>query len=136
MSRSALTPFILIFEKMGSIIQRVSLEAYRQYAYHGFYPLEQKIGSEFIVDIHTETEVYGDGEDQLQNTVNYERLFQIAKAEMDTPRKLIETVAHRILDQIRHEFLATKSIQVRIRKINPPLGAEIANSAVELFFKR
>jgi dihydroneopterin aldolase len=55
---------------------------------------------------------------------------------MKIPRKLIETVAHGILERIRHEFLAVQYIRVSIRKMYPPMGAEVKNSAIELIFKR
>lgn len=127
---------ILYFCFMGTIKQRVSLEGIRFFAYHGFYPEEQVLGTEFIVDVDTELEVYAAGGDEISNTVNYERLFQITSHEMKTPRKLLETVAHGILEQIRHEFIAVKNIRVLIRKMHPPLGGDVRNSAIELTFNR
>lgn len=121
---------------MGTIKQKVSLEGVRFFAYHGFYPEEQVIGTEFIIDVDTEMEVYGSGDDEISNTVNYERLNQIITKEMETPRKLLETVAYGILDQIRHEFLAVKLIRVAIRKMHPPMGGDIKNSLIELTFNR
>ena len=116
--------------------QKVGLEGLKFYSFHGFYSEENIVGNEYIVDIETETDVFGDGSDDLSNTVNYERLHTIAATEMSLPRKLIETVAHSILDTIRHEFLSTKNIKVRIRKLNPPMGAEIKYSYTELSFSR
>ncbi|WP_411274672.1 dihydroneopterin aldolase [Daejeonella sp.] len=121
---------------MGKIWQKVSLEGVRVFAYHGYYPEEQILGTEFIVDVDTELEVFTAGEDEISNTVNYEKLFHIISHEMQTPRKLIETVAHAILDQIRHEFLAVKNIRVVIRKMNPPLGGVVHNSAIEVNYNR
>jgi 7,8-dihydroneopterin aldolase/epimerase/oxygenase len=121
---------------MGIMKQKVGLQGIRFFAYHGFYPEEQILGCEFIVDIDTELEVFNSGNDDLNQTVNYERLFEIAKTEMEIPRKLIETVAHEILEKIRHEFLALKSIRVSIRKMNPPLSGQVGNSFIELTFNR
>ncbi len=126
----------LYFCSMGNIKQKISLEGVRFFAYHGFYPEEQILGTEFIVDVATELEVYTAGGDDISNTVNYERLFQIVSDEMRTPRKLLETVAHGILQQIRHEFLAVKNIRVIIRKMHPPLGGDLGNSSIELTFNR
>lgn len=127
---------ILYFCFMGKIRQKVSLEGMRFFAYHGFYPEEQILGAEFMVDVDTELEVFSGGDDDISNTVNYERLFQIVSLEMKTPRKLIETVAHAILEQVRHEFLAVMYIRVLIRKMHPPLQGEVRNSAIELTFNR
>lgn len=121
---------------MGMIKQKVSLEGVRFFAYHGFYPEEQILGTEFIIDVDTELEVYSSGEDEISNTVNYENLFKIVSDEMKTPRKLLETVAHGILERIRHEYLAVKGIRVLIRKMHPPLGGDVKNSAIELTYTR
>ena len=121
---------------MGTIKQKVGLEGVRFFAYHGFYPEEQVLGTEFIVDVHTELDVYSSGGDDIANTVNYERLHQIISEEMKTPRKLLETVAYGILDQIRHEFLTVQNIRVSIRKMHPPLGGDVRNSLIELSFNR
>lgn len=121
---------------MGTIRQKVSLEGVRFFAYHGFYPEEQVLGTEFIVDVDTELEVFTAGEDEISNTVNYEKIFQIISEEMQTPRKLLETVAHAILEQIRHEFLAVKTIRVLIRKMHPSLGGDVKNSAIEINYNR
>jgi len=121
---------------MGIIRQKIALHGIRFFAYHGYYPEEQVLGGEFIVDIDTELEVYGNGNDNINNTVNYERLFSIAKSEMEIPRKLIETVAHGMLEKIRHEFLAVKIIRVAIRKMHPPLTGQVGNSLIELIFNR
>lgn len=121
---------------MGTISQKVSLEGVRFFAFHGFYPEEQVLGTEFILDIDASLDVFDNGKDDLANTVNYVRLFEIASEEMKITRKLIETVAHSILERIRHEFLAVQTIRVSIRKLNPPMGAEVKNSAIELVFKR
>ena len=127
---------ILYFCNMGTIKQKVSLEGMRFFAYHGFYPEEQILGTEFIINVDTELEVFTAGEDEISNTVNYEKLFQIVSSEMKTPRKLLETVAHAILEQIRHEFLAVKNIRVLIRKMHPPLGGDVRNSAIEVTYNR
>lgn len=121
---------------MGNIRQRVALQGVRFYAYHGFYPEEQVLGTEFLVDIDTEMEVLGNGGDELAHTVNYERLFEIASEEMKITRKLLETVAHAILDKIRHEFLMVKHIRVSIKKLHPPMAGQIDSSLIELNFNR
>lgn len=121
---------------MATIKQKVILRDIRFFAFHGYYDEEQVLGSEFYVNIETENEVYGNGGDNLNNTVNYERLFEISASEMQKPRKLLETVAHSILDQIRHEFLGVKTIKVSIRKMHPPLAGQVNSSIIELSFNR
>lgn len=121
---------------MGTIRQKVALQEMRFFAYHGFYPQEQIIGNEFLLDIETEMDVTGKGDEDISLTVNYERLFEIASEEMRKPRKLLETVAYSILEKIRMEFLSVKSIRIALRKLNPPVAGEVRNSLVELNFNR
>lgn len=121
---------------MANIRQKVALEGVRFFSYHGFYPEEQLLGNEYLLDIETETEVKDDGYEDISRTVNYERLLSIAEEEMAIPRKLLETVAHGILEKIRHEFLSVIRIRIVIRKLHPPLAAEVHNSLIELNFSR
>ena len=116
------------------ITQKVALEGVRFFAYHGYYAEEQKVGNEFLVDIETEILVGENLKDELSDTVNYERLFEIASFEMKTPRKLLETVAHRILKTILAEFSQLAKIRVGIRKLNLPVKGEVKNSLVELTY--
>jgi len=117
-------------------IQKVALEGVRFFAYHGFYPEEQLTGNEFIVDIETEFPVSNDGNDDLANTVNYERLFEIASVEMQETRKLLETVAHGILNKISEEFPFVQLVKVSIRKMHLPVKGEVGNSLIQLIFSR
>lgn len=118
------------------ITQKVALEGVRFFAFHGFYPEEQLIGNEFVVDISTEMLVVSDGDDNLDNTVNYERLFEIANFEMEQTRKLLETVAHGILNGIVKEFPFIDKVDVSIRKMCLPMGAEIKNSLIHLSYSK
>ena len=121
---------------MADIKQKVALEGVRFFANHGYYPEEQKVGNEFIVDIETVMIVKENLNDELSDTVNYERLFEIAANEMKTPRKLLETVAHRILRAIVTEFSELETVNVCIRKLNLPMKGEIRNSLVELNYSK
>ena len=121
---------------MAVIRQKVALEGVRFFALHGYYPEEQKVGNEFLVDIETEMFVVENLNDDLSDTVNYERLFEIASGEMATPRKLLETVAQRILKSIIAEFTALETIRVSIRKLNLPLKGEVKNSLIELIYNK
>jgi len=126
----------LTFASMGIILQKIALHDVHFFAYHGFYPLERVLGSKFIVDVETEFEAHGHMNDDLTQTVNYERLYAILAEEMNNTRKLLETVAHAILEQIRHEFLAVSKIRVAIRKLQPPIVGEVGSSLIELNFSR
>jgi len=121
---------------MGHIEQRVGLTDARFFAYHGYYPEEQSLGNEFTVTIHVAFDKHVGGQDNLQDTVNYELLYNIAKTEMQQPRKLLETVAESMLNRVRADFPFVSGIEVSVTKHNPPFGGDHAKAGVTLVWKR
>lgn len=116
---------------MGKIVE-VNLENLRFYSYHGFYPEEQILGNEYSVDIKTSFDRHNLADDQLEHTVNYERLYSIADQAMKNPRKLLETVADDMIESIQSEFQHLTSIEVSICKTNPMFGGDRAHARVRL----
>jgi len=114
---------------MGKIVQ-VNLENLRFFSYHGFYPEEQVLGNEYSVDILTSFNSPEFKDDELEDTVNYETLYSIATTAMKNPRKLLETVAEDMLEEIRLKFPHLSSIEVSICKINPPFSGDKAQARV------
>lgn len=122
---------------MGTIRQQIALIDARFFAYHGYYPEEQVLGNEFTVDICVTFDKDGDTPaDDLQHTVNYEQLYDIAKTEMQQPRKLLETVAEAMLSRVSAEFPFVSSVQVSITKHNPPFGGDRAKARVTFRWER
>jgi dihydroneopterin aldolase len=111
----------------------IAIEGMKFYAYHGYYPQEQLIGTEFLVDVYVEVNTTSAGNsDQLSDTVNYETIFRIAKAEMAKKSKLIENVAQRIIYRIKTFYANIEGLKVRISKLNPPLGNPVSRTYIEL----
>ncbi len=101
------------------------------FAYHGFYPEEQKLGTKFIVDVEVDfIPVNNLNEDKIANTVDYEQLYKIVAGQMQQTRKLIETVAQSIADEIKEKYPFADKIQVSIKKLNPPLEGKVDYSKI------
>lgn len=101
------------------------------FAYHGFYPEERLLGSRFLVDISVSFTSIGDLDaDEIDNTVNYEQLYNITSDEMKNTRKLIETVGQSILDAIKQKFPFVTKIRVCVKKMDPPLKGKVGHSNV------
>lgn len=116
---------------------RVALEGLEFHAFHGVYPHERESGNWFEVDIAVETDFSAAAfEDDLSGTVNYETLFAIVKEEMDKPSKLLETVAGKIIDDILRELPVVQSVDIKISKVNPPIGGKCKRATVQVFKKR
>jgi dihydroneopterin aldolase len=105
---------------------KIHLEGMEFFAYHGHYKEEQIIGTKFIVDLEIVFETsLAEYSDELSDTINYQEAYLIAKKEMEINSHLIESVARRILDALVQAFPQINSVQVKISKINPPLGGKV-----------
>lgn len=120
---------------MGTRLQ-VNLKNCRFFSYHGFYPEEQVLGSTFLVTVSTEYLPSHPLNDQLENTLDYEKLYGIIEDEMKTPRKLLETVAFQIQSRIRALQENIEQIHISILKLNPPFGQDHAASEVVLCWEK
>ncbi|HTH82162.1 MAG TPA: dihydroneopterin aldolase [Mucilaginibacter sp.] len=115
----------------------VALHGAEFFAWHGFYPEEQKTGNNFIVDIEVEF-TPGDNihDDELNNTVNYELLYDMICEEMKLTKKLIETVAQTIIDRVKQQYTFVDSIELTIKKLNPLVGAKTKYSSVTIKYAK
>jgi dihydroneopterin aldolase len=115
----------------------VELHGAEFFARHGFYPEEQLLGCRFLVDISVGFMPIGElTGDNLANTVNYEQLYQIAAMQMQKPRKLIETLGHAIVEEIKKEYPFIEMTTVNIKKLNPPLGGKVGHSSVTISYTK
>ncbi|MBX2873413.1 MAG: dihydroneopterin aldolase [Saprospiraceae bacterium] len=113
----------------------IGLEGMRIFARHGFYPEEQILGTEFILDVFLETDIDEAAmEDNLFKTINYETVYQLCLIEMRTPSKLIEEVCQRIVHRLFEYFDFISGIKVKMRKMHPPLGGRIDCASIQIAF--
>jgi len=116
---------------MGYII----LSNIRAYSYHGCMDEEEKIGAEFRVDLQVKTDLQKAATtDDLHYGLDYTRLNEIVIEEMKIRAKLMETVALRIINSILKEFELAEEVEVKITKLNPPVGGNI--EAVSVVMKK
>ena len=112
---------------------RIALEGMEFFAFHGFYDEEQKIGNKYGVDLYVETDLHkAAASDELQQTVNYETLYQIVLTQMKEPARLLEHIGHRIIEKVMEEFGMVQRVKVNIYKFNPPLGGICHRAMVTL----
>ena len=110
----------------------IALEGMKFYAYHGVYEAEKIIGSDYVVDVLVKTQSPTTAsKDKLEDTLNYESVYQICKMEMGEPKQLLESVVGAIIKRMKLQFPNMMALQVRVRKINPPLGGRVHASYVE-----
>lgn len=109
----------------------IALEQVRFRAFHGFYPEEQIIGNDFIIDVYV-TIPGATPVDDLSDTVNYQELYDVVKTVMSVPQPLLEQVVTDISNTIRDRYPRVKKTIVTLRKLSPPMEADLRNSMVSL----
>ena len=115
----------------------ILLENSRFFAYHGVAPQETTVGNEFVVSLRLKTDIARAMEsDDVADTVNYAEIHQAVKEEMDIPSKLLEHVAGRIVRRLFNDFPTIESIDLKLSKRNPPMGADIETAGVEVHIER
>ena len=117
---------------------KILLEGMEFYAYHGVNESEKSQGQRFIVDLEMTADLSRASEtDDLEDTVNYSRVFRLVKEIIEGPsRDLIETVAGEIASRVLEDF-AVEQIRVRVSKPDVPLkGAKLKGAAVEIVRRR
>jgi dihydroneopterin aldolase len=101
------------------------------------YPHERESGNWFEVDISVETDFTAAAQrDDLSGTVDYEAIYKVVKDEMDKPSKLLETVGENIVEEVLRQFPKVVNVEMKISKINPPIGGKAKKATVFISKKR
>ena len=101
----------------------IALEALEFFSYHGFYPEENKIGNKYCIDVYVFSDVtIAAKSDKLSGTIDYEKIFLIAKKHTEKPVKLLEHLAYKIIAEIFETFEEAEKVKVNVCKYNPPIG--------------
>lgn len=110
---------------------KIRLSKMRFYAFHGVMPQESITGHEFEVSLSLEADVTPALEsDEVEDTINYACLFDLVKAEMMVPSRLIEHVAGRIFRKLKEQYPQLTDIEVRVAKLHPPVKGEVERAEV------
>lgn len=111
----------------------IKLKNIRTYSFHGCLVEESKIGSDYSVDLEIKADMRKPMEtDELADTVDYVHLNKIVMEEMAVRSKLLEHVAHRIVQRIFREIASVSRIIVSVSKINPPIGGDVEAVTVQI----
>jgi dihydroneopterin aldolase len=125
---------VFIFAK---VMGKIYLKNIRLYAFHGCMDEEEKIGSDYVVNLVVDTDLSRSSKtDQLADTVDYVAMHDIVKTEMQQRAKLLEHVAERIITKIIADFPSVTKASVKVAKKNPPIGGNVEEVAVRRELKR
>jgi dihydroneopterin aldolase len=111
----------------------IQIENMEFYSFHGHLKEERIVGNKFFVDLTIETDMkIAQESDNLKDTVNYQKVYEIVKLQMEMKSHLLEHIAGRILDAICAEIEGIKKVTVKVSKMNPPMGGKIGAVSVVL----
>ena len=112
---------------------KITLHEMRFYAYHGVFAQEQRVGNHFIVELSFWV-VIAEGlhRDELEETISYADVYEVIKAEMAIPSRLLEHVVGRISERLFATFPRMQRIALTLSKCNPPFPGEVHSAAVTL----
>lgn len=115
------------------MIAQIQLKEMRFFAFHGVLPQETKVGNHFVVNLTLTAPLdKAIKNDDLDSTINYATVHALVKKEMETPSKLLEHVAGRILNTLKNNFPRLTRIELSVSKLNPPVGGDIQSASVIL----
>ena len=105
----------------------------RFHAFHGVMPQERLTGNDYSVDLRVGYDVGAAMlSDDVGDTINYADMYDIVRQEMSVPSQLVERVAYRIAHRISSRYPDVTRMDVKVTKLNPPLGADCHGAGVEL----
>lgn len=111
----------------------IEIEGMEFYAFHGHFEVEKVAGNRFLVNLKIVADCSKAAQsDQLEDTLDYQKAYLAVKEEMAVPSDLLEHVAHRIIRRIKSEFPQAQKVLVKVSKMNPPMGGQIAQVSVSL----
>lgn len=115
----------------------ITLKNMHFHAYHGCLDHEKQLGNSFIVTLRMELDTTTAGQtDKLEDTLNYQLVYDAVRAEMEIPSELIEHAGQRIFDHIYNKFQQIKHLELELIKLNPPLGGPVDHVSIEIKGKR
>ena len=94
------------------------------FAHHGVSAAEKQTGGRYEVDVEVKFDFEEAAqEDDLEETVCYEKVYQIVKEVVQANRfDLIERIAWRIASQVMELSVQIEYAEISVRKLNPPIA--------------
>lgn len=121
------------FLKINKMQSYILLENIEIYAHHGVMTQETLVGNTFILNLKIKANVSKATEtDNLAETINYAKVYELLEEEMAVSSKLLEHVAGRIIKRLKKEFPQIEEIEIKLSKRNPPINGKVEYASVIL----
>ena len=111
----------------------IEIKGMEFHSFIGHYDEEKQIGNNFKVDIrlwydHTKAAET----DKLKYALDYQKVYDLVKEEMQKKCNLIENVAQRIIKKLIENFSQLEKVEVKVAKIYPKLGGMVEEVSITL----
>lgn len=111
----------------------IYLSGLRFHAFHGVMPQERLTGNDYLVDCRCKFDISkAMASDEVNDTLNYAEVYQVIAQTMKEPCCLIERVCGKIGERLFEKFPSIESIDLKVTKVNPPMGADCKGAGVEV----
>jgi dihydroneopterin aldolase len=111
----------------------IRIEQMEFYSYHGHFEEERIVGNKFVLDLMMETDCEKASQtDELADALDYQLAYELVREEMKQKSYLLEHIARRILDTLFKNFDNLDRAEIKVSKINPPMGGKMKAVSVAL----
>lgn len=111
----------------------IHLKKLRFHAFIGVGAQERLTGNDFEVDLQLQTDVsVAMKTDDVTNTVSYAEAYDEVALVMSEPCNLVENAAFKMAERMMKRWPQIAAVDVKLIKINPPMGADCDGTGVEL----
>lgn len=111
----------------------ILLQGLQYHAFIGVGEQEQVVGNDYVLDLRLGYPFAAAMEsDVVDDTLNYAEVFNVVSEVMKQPSKLLEAAAGKIVKELCARYKRLESIDLKLVKRNPPMGADCDSTGVEL----
>ncbi len=111
----------------------ILLQGLQYHAFVGVGEQEQVVGNDYVLDLRLGYPFAAAMEsDVVDDTLNYADVFNVVSEVMKQPSKLLEAAAGKIVKELCARYKRLESIDLKLVKRNPPMGADCDSTGVEL----
>ncbi len=112
---------------------KIAVEGIRVHGYHGVYEIEQQEGNEFEIDVYLFMQHNKALEsDLLDQTVNYQDVYDIVLERMQLRVNLLEHLCHEIGQKLLDKYDSVEKVCVKVSKLKPLYMEKCKKATVEL----
>lgn len=111
----------------------ILLQGLQYHAFIGVGEQERVVGNDYVLDLRLGYPFAAAMEsDVVDDTLNYADVFNVVSEVMKQPSKLLEAAAGKIVKELCARYKRLESIDLKLVKRNPPMGADCDSTGVEL----